>query len=148
MTWLGVGNVDGFLLRADNQTKPAHESLFLRGGVVGYQLPSLRPSTLLLTGRHSHFFHGRHSQRFYPGSEPGGFAATDRRHDHRKLQQENGRCTGPCGALHRRGIMKAKIRKFETAYRYSLQECLAGAGEIALQHGYELGRRRFVMVSA
>jgi phosphoserine phosphatase RsbX len=46
MTWLGVGNVDGLLLRKDRQTKPAHESLFLRGGVVGYQLPSLRPSTL------------------------------------------------------------------------------------------------------
>ena len=46
MTWLGVGNVDGLLLRADPQTNPAHESLLLRGGVVGYQLPSLRPSTI------------------------------------------------------------------------------------------------------
>jgi len=46
MTWLGVGNVDGFLLRADHRTEPSYESLFRRGGVVGYQLPSLRPSTL------------------------------------------------------------------------------------------------------
>ena len=37
--------------------------------------------------------------------------------------------------------MKATVRKFETAYRSSLQECLAGAGEVALQHGYELGRQ-------
>jgi light-regulated signal transduction histidine kinase (bacteriophytochrome) len=37
--------------------------------------------------------------------------------------------------------MNAKIKKFETAYKRSLQESLAGAGEIALQHGYELGRR-------
>ena len=37
--------------------------------------------------------------------------------------------------------MKAKIRTFEAAYRRSLQECLSGAGEIALQHGYELGRQ-------
>lgn len=48
MTWVGVGNVDGFLLRSARQTKPDHESLFLSGGVVGYQLPSLRPSTLLV----------------------------------------------------------------------------------------------------
>lgn len=46
MTWLGVGNVEGVLLRSDLHTKPAHQSLFLRGGVIGYQLPSLRPSTL------------------------------------------------------------------------------------------------------
>jgi signal transduction histidine kinase len=37
--------------------------------------------------------------------------------------------------------MRATIRKFETAYRSSLQECLTGAGEVALQHGYELGRQ-------
>lgn len=46
MTWLGVGNVDGLLLRNDRLSKPDHESLFLSGGVAGYQLPSLRPSTL------------------------------------------------------------------------------------------------------
>jgi phosphoserine phosphatase RsbX len=46
MTWLGVGNVEGLLLRGDPQAKPDHESLFLSGGVVGYHLPSLRPSTL------------------------------------------------------------------------------------------------------
>jgi phosphoserine phosphatase RsbX len=46
MTWLGVGNVEGLLLRKNRQTKPAHESLFLRGGIVGYHLPSLRSSTL------------------------------------------------------------------------------------------------------
>jgi len=46
MTWLGVGNVEGLLLRNDRLIKPNHESLFLSGGVVGYHLPSLRPSTL------------------------------------------------------------------------------------------------------
>lgn len=46
VTWMGVGNVDGFLLRADPDTKPSYESLLRRGGVVGYQLPSLRSSTL------------------------------------------------------------------------------------------------------
>lgn len=42
MTWLGVGNVEGVLLRADEQAAPPAESLLLRGGVVGSQLPGLR----------------------------------------------------------------------------------------------------------
>lgn len=46
MTWLGVGNVDGTLLRADGAVKPGRESLMLRGGVVGYQLPHMRESVL------------------------------------------------------------------------------------------------------
>jgi len=37
--------------------------------------------------------------------------------------------------------MKIKVRGFETVYRHSLQECIEGAGEVALQHGYELGRQ-------
>ena len=46
MTWLGVGNVEGVLFRADTATVPRREGLLLRGGVVGYQLPPLRPTTL------------------------------------------------------------------------------------------------------
>ena len=43
MTWLGVGNVTGLLLRADAGAERKRESLLLRGGVVGYRLPPLRP---------------------------------------------------------------------------------------------------------
>jgi phosphoserine phosphatase RsbX len=46
MIWMGVGNVEGYLKRADADTAPTHESLFPRGGVVGYQLPPLRSSVL------------------------------------------------------------------------------------------------------
>lgn len=68
ITWLAVGNVDGCLIRADKEgrdgscpTPPASpheiysardrrvtrkESLLMRGGVVGYQLPALRPATV------------------------------------------------------------------------------------------------------
>lgn len=35
LTWLGVGNVEGVLLRADPRTIPARESLVLGGGIVG-----------------------------------------------------------------------------------------------------------------
>jgi phosphoserine phosphatase RsbX len=46
MTWIGVGNVDGTLYRADRAARPHRESLSLRGGVVGYQMPALRPATV------------------------------------------------------------------------------------------------------
>ncbi len=46
MTWMGVGNVEGILLRAGLAAQPARESISLRGGVVGYQLPALRPSAV------------------------------------------------------------------------------------------------------
>ena len=42
MTWIGVGNIEGRLLRADVDGTSTHETLIQRGGVVGYQLPSLR----------------------------------------------------------------------------------------------------------
>lgn len=42
MTWLGVGNVEGVLLRADRNAIPAQEEIKLFPGVAGYRLPSLR----------------------------------------------------------------------------------------------------------
>jgi negative regulator of sigma-B (phosphoserine phosphatase) len=41
---LGIGNVEMVLLRADSAMNPPRESLLLRGGVVGYQLPGLHAS--------------------------------------------------------------------------------------------------------
>jgi len=46
MTWLGVGNVQGVLLRANAQNGSGREVLMLRGGVVGSQLPSLQAAVL------------------------------------------------------------------------------------------------------
>jgi negative regulator of sigma-B (phosphoserine phosphatase) len=42
MTWIGVGNVEGVLFRVDRFAHPSRDSLLLRGGVVGYQIPELR----------------------------------------------------------------------------------------------------------
>jgi len=41
LTWLGVGNVEGRLCRADRSRQA--EQLTLGAGVVGYQIPQLRP---------------------------------------------------------------------------------------------------------
>jgi phosphoserine phosphatase RsbX len=44
LTWLGVGNVEGRLLRYEEEVglRPAPESALLLAGVVGHQLPPLR----------------------------------------------------------------------------------------------------------
>jgi negative regulator of sigma-B (phosphoserine phosphatase) len=49
MTWLGVGNVEGKLLRGDARGRWSGESILLHGGVVGYQMPRLRPTTISVT---------------------------------------------------------------------------------------------------
>ena len=45
-TWLGVGNVDSVLLRADPKAAPVRDYVLLHGGVVGLQLPPLRAFVL------------------------------------------------------------------------------------------------------
>lgn len=45
MTWLGVGNVQGVLLRSDKKNG-SPETLLLRGGVVGDHLPQLQAAVL------------------------------------------------------------------------------------------------------
>jgi hypothetical protein len=45
MTWLGVGNVEGLLIRAGNDASPKCQSLLLRSGVVGARLSVLQVAT-------------------------------------------------------------------------------------------------------
>ena len=46
LAWLGVGSVEARLLRAEPRPGADPERVILRGGVVGYQIPELRVSTL------------------------------------------------------------------------------------------------------
>jgi phosphoserine phosphatase RsbX len=46
LTWLGIGNVQGVLMRADSRKENARETLLLRGGVVGSQMPQLQATVL------------------------------------------------------------------------------------------------------
>ncbi|MGH2554584.1 MAG: SpoIIE family protein phosphatase [Actinomycetota bacterium] len=46
MSWLAVGNVEGLLFKRDTEWRTVRESLLLRGGVVGYRLPTLLPSVV------------------------------------------------------------------------------------------------------
>jgi negative regulator of sigma-B (phosphoserine phosphatase) len=46
LTWLGVGNVEGVLLRSAANATPSRENILLRGGVVGLNLPPLNAVVL------------------------------------------------------------------------------------------------------
>lgn len=48
LKWVGVGDVRGFLVRADPQAAPAYEALLARRGLVGAQLPALSAADLPL----------------------------------------------------------------------------------------------------
>lgn len=48
MTWIGVGDVEGRLLRSNDVGNRLHESMLLMPGVVGERLPPLTTSSLSL----------------------------------------------------------------------------------------------------
>jgi serine phosphatase RsbU (regulator of sigma subunit) len=49
MTWVGVGNIDAVLLRAEHATGRSEAALNTRGGVVGFRLPPLRVDTVAVS---------------------------------------------------------------------------------------------------
>ncbi len=48
LTWLGVGNVEALLARADGRGEPSPERALLRSGLVGYTLPPLQTRVIPL----------------------------------------------------------------------------------------------------
>lgn len=49
VTVLGIGNVETILLRSNGAANPQSETMLLRNGVVGYQLPALRASVFAIS---------------------------------------------------------------------------------------------------
>ena len=56
MTWLGVGNVQGVLMRCGAEKCNSQESLLLRAGVVGSRLPALQATVLPIVRGDTLFF--------------------------------------------------------------------------------------------
>jgi hypothetical protein len=56
MTWLGVGNVQGVLVRADAKNGNPKETLLLRAGVVGSRLPPLQATVIPVAKDDTLFF--------------------------------------------------------------------------------------------
>jgi negative regulator of sigma-B (phosphoserine phosphatase) len=48
LSWVGIGNVDAVVLRAQKGSRTRLEALLPRGGIVGYRLPALRRDFLTL----------------------------------------------------------------------------------------------------
>lgn len=48
MSWMGVGNVEGVLFRNSDNEETSRETILLRGGVVGYKLPLLKASIMVI----------------------------------------------------------------------------------------------------
>jgi serine phosphatase RsbU (regulator of sigma subunit) len=48
MSWIGVGNVEGLVLRADPEARPRRHALLLRSGIAGRTLPLLAAQRLTL----------------------------------------------------------------------------------------------------
>lgn len=49
VTWLGIGNVEGVLLRVGKRPGGPREDILTRPGVVGFQLPPLRAAVVPVT---------------------------------------------------------------------------------------------------
>ncbi len=56
MTWIGVGNVQGVLMRADTKNGNPQETLLLRSGVVGSRLPPLQATVIPVAKDDTLFF--------------------------------------------------------------------------------------------
>ncbi len=44
ISWVSIGNVEGMLLRSDQDIKPSYESIFMCPGVLGYRLTQINAS--------------------------------------------------------------------------------------------------------
>lgn len=73
MSWVGVGNVAGVVLRASGADGQRRTTLLAPGGVVGYQLPVLRPEVVeLAAGDTAIFATDGVEWHFAPGPTPLG----------------------------------------------------------------------------
>ena len=100
MTWLGVGNVEGFLLHRNAHVVPGQEALLLRAGVVGDHLPRLSASIIEVGPRgSSHLCHGWHPARVCGQCQLAGISAANCQSDPDPVWARNGRRTRPGGAI-------------------------------------------------
>jgi len=150
MTWLGVGNVQGVLVRADRSKGNVKEGLLLRAGVVGSRLPSLQASVLPMTPGDTLFFvtdgiHSGFTETLTALENPQ--RAANRILDHYRSGNDDAlalvvRLTGITHSLkvitRRKGQPQAGV---EDEYRSSLKEYTASGGEPELRKAYELGRQ-------
>jgi len=140
MTWLGVGNVEGRLLRTDAGASHPRESVLLRGGLVGYQLPALQASVipvaagdlliLATDGIHTAFEEGINLNETPRQIADKILAGTSRE-----------TMTRWCSSrVIMEGNMNNPMHRLARFYAVTLQKYLENEQEAILEHAYELGR--------
>lgn len=143
LSWLGVGNVEAYLLRADGRS---HQAVSLRGGVLGYQVPRLTAMQapiasgdmliMATDGIHSSF-----SEGLDPREPPQHLADA--------ILARHAKATDDALVLVMRFQPRTQLnppwleaeRALAADYPAALESFLEGAGESALLRAYELGRR-------
>ncbi len=146
MTWTGVGNVEGILLRVNGRPGYPSDAIALRGGVVGYRLPPLHANTLQVSS-------GDTLIMATDGIKSGftaGFAIEHGPQEvacrvHPRSLCEGNRRRACCGRpLSEKRSMNELLKNFAQEYTGALEAYLVAGDESALSHAYELGRRAMV----
>jgi serine/threonine protein phosphatase PrpC len=141
MTWLGVGNVEGRLVRGSDEGEVHHESMVLHAGIVGYRLPALRSATLPV--RHGDVLILTTDGIRGDFADPDDLSLPPQEIAQRILQEES-KGTDDALVMVVRYLggdaVRTSLGRLQDTYSAGFEEYLANGGERALRTAYELGR--------
>lgn len=141
LTWLGVGNVEGRLIRRSAEGEVLRRSMVPMPGIVGYRLPALRSATLPV----------RRGDVLILATDGirGGFADPEDlsrtpAEIAERILQEQSKDTDDALVVVARYLggdaAKATIDRLRDEYSAAFDQYLGDGGEAALRGAYELGR--------
>ena len=141
VTWAGVGNVEGRLIRPAEDGGLHRDSMVPHAGIVGYTLPPLRPVTLPV----------RRGDVLILATDGirGGFAdpedlSTPPKEMADRILDEQGKDTDDALVVVARYLggeaIKASLSRLQGAYATAFAQYVDQGGEAALHGAYELGR--------
>jgi serine phosphatase RsbU (regulator of sigma subunit) len=141
LTWVGVGNVEGRLIRHSDEGEVHRESMVPHAGIVGYRLPPLRAVTIPV----------RRGDVLILATDGirGGFADPEdltRSPEEiaERILEEQSKGTDDALVVVARylggGAVKATLDRLQDEYSAAFDQYLADGGELALRGAYELGR--------
>lgn len=141
VTWLGVGNVEGRLIRRSDEGEVHRESMVLHAGIVGYRLPPLRVVTLPVRRGDVLILATDGIRGDF--ADPVDLSRTPKQIAERILEEE-GKGTDDALVMVVRYLggdaAKASLSRFRDSYSAAFEQYLANGGEFALRLAYELGR--------
>jgi serine phosphatase RsbU (regulator of sigma subunit) len=141
LTWLGVGNVEGRLIRRSDDGEVDRQSVVPHPGIVGYRLPLLRPATLPVRRGDVLIL----ATDGIPGdfADPEDLSGTPKEIAERILEEQGKDTDDALVVVARylgRDAVKARLDRLEDAYSAAFDQYLTDGGELSLRAAYELGR--------